>query len=147
MLEACRRGIVKRSAIVIAVAFVLAKTLSTGSTSFRSKATDEFQVFNEIGRCENDIDLNVKGNGEIISDCVRKYLSTAMSEQEKKKIVDEVLSKSTHWSGAFRCKKNTVKEANAVCFNIVRGEKTLPSLALFKNEAGSLKVIAIKSEQ
>lgn len=142
-----RRVVVKRSLLVIIVALVLAKTLSTGSTSFRRTANDEFQVFNEIGRCENDIDQRQKGNKEIISDCVRKYLSNTMDESQKKKIITQILSQDSHWSGAFQCKKSELATQNSVCFNILQGEKLRPSQALFQREAGTLKIVAIRSEQ
>ncbi|MCM0604669.1 MAG: hypothetical protein KA715_01115 [Xanthomonadaceae bacterium] len=137
----------KRSVLVIVVAFVLAKTLSTGSTSFRRTANDEFQVFNEIGRCENDIDQKQNKNYEIISDCVRKHLSTHMDEAQKKKIVSELLGEKSHWSGAFHCKNAVGLANNSVCFNIVHGEKIQPSQALFQREEGTLKIVAIRSEQ
>ena len=130
----------------MSLALILARTLSTGSTSFRHRASDEFQVFNEVGRCENDIDQHVKGNEAIIADCVKKHLSASMSDEQKNKIVSEMLNPNQHWSGAFKC-KNHKKTAHAVCFNVVQGDKLLPGEVMFRPEPGGLKIVAIKTEQ
>ena len=145
-MQPVRRVDVKKYLWIMSLALILAKTLSTGSSSLRYHANDEFHVFNEIGRCENDINQYIKGNEEIISDCVSKHLSSAMNSNQKNKIIQDVLSKSQHWSGSFKCKKSNL-HTHSICFNVVQGDRQLLNEVVFRTESGSLKIVAIKSEQ